>query len=247
MGKIVAIGGGEISEEETLEIDRAIVKLTGKINPTALFIPTASGEPDGYIESFEKVYGGLGCITSILKLIGEDLSEKQLREKILSADIIYVGGGDTERMLEIWKSKSVDKFLAEAYQNDIVLSGLSAGSICWFKYGHSDSATYRTGEKQDFFQIDGLGFADGVHCPHYNEQDRQEDFDAMVSAGDKIGIALEDNCAIEINNVQFKILKSEPEAKAYKVFAIDGQLVKKELTNIGEYLPLEFLYSKSDR
>ena len=245
MGKIVAIGGGEISENETLEIDRAIVRLTGKLNPSALFIPTASGEPDGYIESFEKVYGGLGCITSTLKLIGEELSEVQIREKILSSDIIYVGGGDTERMLDIWKSKNVDKFLAEAYQNDIVLSGLSAGSICWFKYGHSDSLTYRTGEQQNFFKLEGLGFAKGIHCPHYTEEARQEDFDAMVSADDEMGIALDDHCAIEINNVQFKILKSKPEAKAYKVFIKDGHLIKKELTNIGEYLPLELLYSKN--
>ena len=245
MGKIVAIGGGEISEKETLEIDRAIVRLTGKLNPAALFIPTASGEPDGYIASFEQVYGELlGCKTSTLKLIGEESSEIQIREKILSADIIYVGGGDTERMLDIWQSKQVNKYLAEAYQKDIVLSGLSAGSICWFKYGHSDSLSYRTGKQQDFFKIDGLGFVEGIHCPHYTEEARQKDFDAMVSENNEIGIALDDNCAIEINNGQFKILKSNPLAKAFKVFIRgDGQLVKTELTN-EEYLPMEFLYSK---
>lgn len=245
MGKIVAIGGGEISEKETLEIDREIVRLTGKINPTALFLPTASGEPDGYIESFEKVYTGLGCKTDTLKLINEELSEKQIREKILSADIIYVGGGDTERMLDIWRSKSVDRFLSEAYESNTVMSGLSAGSICWFKYGHSDSLSYRTGEQQDFFKIEGLGFVEGIHCPHYTEEGRQEDFEAMVTANDEIGIALDDNCAIEINSGQFRILKSDIQAKAYKIYTIGGTMVREELTNVEEYLPLEKLYSKN--
>jgi dipeptidase E len=244
MGIIVAIGGGEISENETLLIDREIVKLTGLSDPKALFIPTASGDPAGYIETFEKVYGGLGCRTDALLLIDGEPDDLKIKHKILSADLIYVGGGDTARMLDIWRARKVDEYLTEAYRKGTVLSGLSAGSICWFKFGHSDSYTYRTGEQQDYFKIDGLGFIDGIHCPHYTEEERGADFHQMVDGSNEIGIALDDNCAIEINGDQFRILKSSPTAKAYKIYKNQKNIIKKELTNTNTYLPLTILYSK---
>lgn len=117
MKKVVAIGGGEISKFETLKIDEEIVKLTGKANPKALFIPTASGEPEGYYESFDLVYGKtLGCKTDVLFLIKDNLDSSQIEDKILWADLIYVGGGNTKMMMEIWRFKGVDKMLMDAYQ-----------------------------------------------------------------------------------------------------------------------------------
>lgn len=245
MGRIVAIGGGEIRENETLEIDKEIVKLTNKENPLALFIPTASGDPEGYIETFEKVYSELGCKTDTLFLIDGDLSNGQIKAKILSADLIYVGGGDTERMLEIWKEKNVDEYLREAFNRGTVLSGLSAGSICWFEFGHSDSYTYRTGRQQDFFKIEGLGFVAGIHCPHYTEESREKDFERMVAANNLIGIAIDDNCAIEFHGENYRILKSSHTAKAYKIFKNENRIIKIELSNTENYLPLNSLYSKS--
>jgi dipeptidase E len=245
LGKIVAIGGGEINENETHHIDKEIVKLTNKENPLALFIPTASGEPEGYIDTFKKVYSELGCKTDTLFLIDGDLSNDQIKAKILAADLIYVGGGDTERMLEIWKGKKVDEYLREAYHHGTVLSGLSAGSICWFEFGHSDSYTYRTGRQQDFFKIEGLGIVPGIHCPHYTEEGRENDFERMVEANDLIGIAIDDNCAIEFNGGNYRILKSSHTAKAFKIYKNENQIIKIELSNTENYLPLNSLYSKS--
>jgi dipeptidase E len=244
VGVIVAIGGGEISEFETLEIDREIVRLTGKSNPTALFIPTASGDPQGYIDTFHHIYGGLGCKTDVLLLIEDLLTEEQIKAKIHQSDLIYVGGGDTARMLEIWQAKKVDDYLREGYKNGIVLAGLSAGSICWFDYGHSDSYTYRTGVQQDYFKIKGLGLIAGIHCPHYTEEGREDDFDRMVADSDDIGIALDDNCAIEVNGDQFRILKSQTSAKAYKIFMNGKKIVKAELNNSDSYNPISHLYAK---
>ncbi|MFQ5621295.1 MAG: Type 1 glutamine amidotransferase-like domain-containing protein, partial [Candidatus Nanoarchaeia archaeon] len=110
MGKIVAIGGGEIKNFETLSIDRAITKLTGKKKPKALFIPTASGDAEGYWQTFQKVYGKrLGCRTDKLFLLREKPTNKEITKKIKWADLIYVGGGNTLRMLKIWRRKGVDK------------------------------------------------------------------------------------------------------------------------------------------
>ncbi|HLO10731.1 MAG TPA: peptidase E [Pseudoneobacillus sp.] len=223
MGRIIAIGGGELSELETLPIDTYIVKQINKQKPRALFIPTASGEPEGYISTFNKVYGEkLGCITDTLCLISETLTDEEIREKILSADIIYVGGGDTGKMLSVWKSKKVDVYLKEAFQKDIILSGLSAGSICWFKYGHSEISV----DPYDFIQIEGLGFIDAIHCPHYNEEERKVDFDKMIGTLNITGIAVEDNCAIEFNRNQYRIIKAKESANAYIFQQENGEIKK---------------------
>jgi dipeptidase E len=106
MGIIVAIGGGELRNFETLEIDEYIVKSTGKENPKALFIPTASGDALAYVDTFNKVYGEkLGCKTDSLLLSSENLEDKEIENKILSSDLIYVGGGNTEKMIKLWKEK----------------------------------------------------------------------------------------------------------------------------------------------
>ena len=108
---------------------------------------------------FNDVYGKkLGCKTETLYLIKQNPLYAEIRSKILSADLIYVGGGDTVKMMEIWRSYKVDECLKEAYEAGIVLSGLSTGSICWFKYGHSDSDSFRNKDGWwDYKQVDGLG------------------------------------------------------------------------------------------
>ncbi len=122
MGKIVIIGGGEIGNYETLLFDKRNVELTGKKHPKTLFIPTASGEPEGYIKRFNKVYGKrLGCKTDVLYLLKAKPTKKELRQKILSSDLIYVGGGNTFKMIKRWRFLGVDKILRKAYKRGIVL------------------------------------------------------------------------------------------------------------------------------
>ena len=97
MRKIIAIGGGEIGRPgypvETTKIDKEIIKLTGKQNPKLLFIPTASSDSDGYFETVQKHFGKrLGCKVDVLWLIKENPSYKEVEEKVMSSDIVYVGG-----------------------------------------------------------------------------------------------------------------------------------------------------------
>jgi dipeptidase E len=140
---IVAIGGGNIRTRATLPIDREIIRLAGKRNPKLLFIPTASSDSEEYWKHVQEYFGGfLKCRTDVLFLIKEHPSREEIRKKILSADIIYVGGGNTLLMMRVWRRLGVDRLLRSAYENGTVLSGISAGSICWFDSGHSDSMSF---------------------------------------------------------------------------------------------------------
>ena len=235
MSKIVAIGGGEISELETLAIDKEIVKLTAKDSPQALFIPTASNDAEGYWETFQAVYGErLGCRTDVLYLIKEDLAEKEIKTKILGADLIYVGGGNTKKMLKIWRKLNVDQYLETALEQGIVLSGLSAGSICWFKYGHSDSLSFSEQEEWNYIKVEGLGFIDAFHCPHYDQSDRAEDFSKMLAESNELGIAIEDRCAIEFVDGSYRIISAGEEANAYKIYQKEGELISEVIEKIDD-------------
>ncbi len=232
MGTIIAMGGGHLSNLETFTMDEYVVNATGKKNPKALFIPTASGDSKEYIDSFHEVYGKkLGCRTDSLLLVGDNLADDEIKDKILSTDLIYVGGGDTAKMMGIWKSKKVDEYLKEAYERGSVLSGLSAGSICWFKYGHSDSNAVRNSNGcWDYTQVEGIGLIDAIHCPHYNEQGR-EGFDEMMKTQNLTGIALENNCAFVVKDNKFRILKGDLNAKAYKFTNKNGKVLKELIEN----------------
>src|SRR3989338_3503001 len=140
MGKIIAIGGGEIGRPgypvETTKIDREIIRLTGKKSPKLLFLPTASSDDSGYAKVVEKHFGKrLGCRVDVLYLIGTKTAAREIEKRVLQSDIIYVGGGNTLKMLKIWRKRGVDRALEKAYKKGIVLSGVSAGSICWFDSG----------------------------------------------------------------------------------------------------------------
>ena len=242
MGKIVALGGGEIRLKETLPIDRFIVEFSETPTPKLLFIPTASGDSPGYVETIKTIYGEqLGCEVDALLLVNNEISEKEIERKILSADIIYVGGGSTSKMMEIWRRNRVDEYLKKAYENNIVLSGLSAGSICWFLKGHTDSYSKNNpGEPRDHAQIRGIGLIPAIHCPHYNEKGRTG-FDDMMKTEMIPGIAIEDNCAFVIKDDLYKIIKSDSHRKAYLLKNYGGKVNKWELDAF-EFSPLSTIY-----
>lgn len=238
MGKIVAIGGGEIRLNETLPIDRYIVEFSNTKNPKLLFIPTASSDSQGYIETVQKIYGEqLGCEVDTLLLVDSDITDSILREKILSSNIIYVGGGDTVKMMEIWRTKKVDLYIKEAFENNIVLSGLSAGSICWFLRGHSDNNLNTNPQGWwDYKNTTGVGLIPAIHCPHYNENGHEKFDDNMITE-EIPGIALENNCAFVLKDDMYKIIKSNNNSKAYLFKESYGAVNKIELNTI-DFAPL---------
>ena len=247
--KIVAIGGGEIEKFKTLDIDKEIVRLSGKKHPKALFIPTASNDDKGKFGVFQKVYGKkLGCNTDVLYLIKSNPTKKQIRNKILSSDLIYVGGGNTLKMMRLWRRLGVDRILENAYHKGVVLSGKSAGAICWFKYGHSDSLSFYKPAHWDYIRVRGMGIIDALACPHYNKKTgnkkRSSYFQRMIKKYGGIGIATDDNCAIEFINDKYKIITSKKNANAYKIYKKNGELVVKIIEQKRDLTPLAALLKR---
>ena len=240
--KIVAIGGGELKTLETADIDKRIIELTDKTHPKALFIPTASGDAEGYVETFEARYGQhFGCQTRTLKLIQNPPAFEEMSALVLDSDLIYVGGGNTYRMMKIWRRLGLDTVLAEAASRGIVLSGVSAGAICWFRYGHSDSRAFSSNVAWDYIRVSGLRFINAVYCPHYHHERREDSFAQMIATRGGIGIACDNNAAIEIVGDHYRVLASAPNAKAYKLFKRKGRAIITELSQDSEYIPLDNL------
>lgn len=244
---IVAIGGGEIRTRGTAAIDREIIRLSCKKHPRLLFIPTASSDSERYWKHIQEYFGKfLNCRTDVLFLINQP-ARKQIRRKILGADIIYVGGGNTLLMMRIWRRLGVDRLLKVAYENGTVLSGISAGAICWFDSGHSDSMSFYNPKKWRYINVKGLGLIKGIHCPHYNSRTRgvprRRHFRDMIRKAGRIGIAIEDNCAIEfIDGRFFKVISSKSYAHAYKVYKSGSEVIAERIRQGKQLAPIESLH-----
>lgn len=231
---LFAIGGGEMRLLETLPIDRAIVEATGKDRPNALFIGTASGDAATYFEIFEDVYGWhLGCKTRQL-VVGEG-SEERLLEW---ADLVYVGGGNTMRMVDLWRSHGFDALLRARFEDGMVVSGLSAGANCWFRYYNTDSPTFEGAAPGTTVRAEGLGWFDLSLCPHFiREPFRREAFIEMMKSTPGVGIAVDDGAALEFRDGEFRVLSANPEASVTTFEFVDGCLIETRLS-AGESLPL---------
>lgn len=250
MKKIIAIGGGEIGRPgfpiETTKIDKEIIKLSGKKTPKLLFIPTASSDSKGYVKAVKKHFGErLGCTIKILYLIDKKPTKKEITDKILKSDIVYVGGGNTLQMMKIWKKFGVNNILHKAFKKGIVMSGISAGAICWFKYGHSDSLKFKN-RKANYIRVKGLGFINSLYCPHYDvEKTRHKSLKQFVKTSKTIGIAVENCSAIEILDDQYRIITSKNTANAYKIFWRNHRYFKEKIVSEKKFKPLYDILNNS--
>ena len=229
---IVSIGGGSLKKKQTLPIDRYIVKLTGKKAPRALFIPTASGDSQDYCESFDRVYGGvLGCRTDHLLLYRRPEDRAGAARKIASADLIYVGGGNTLRMMKMWRRFGIDRMLIRVGRRGTVLAGLSAGAICWHEWGHSDSRSYSGRKKWSYIKVRGLGLLPGLYCPHLDGEKRDAPFRAMVVREQMIGIACDNLAAIHYDDRSAMCVASRQKARVHLYTASEGRIAIRSYTD----------------
>jgi len=247
---IVAIGGGKIRQLETLAIDREIVSLSKKRNPRLLFIPTASSDKKTYVQAVEEIYGKkLGCKVNSLLLLSKKPSRKEIKDKILSTDIIYVGGGNTLKMMRLWRKLGVDKLLKTAYNKGTVLCGISAGAICWFEYGHSDSMSKYNPDNWDYIRVKCTGILKGLLCPHFNGMTcgvkRKKSFSQMIEKVGGLGLAIDNHAAIIFCNNTFRVTNSKKDSKVYKLFKKQRNIVIIPLEPQKEFSPLQAIYSKT--
>jgi peptidase E len=209
---IIAIGGASFSAEpQNLAIDRYILDQTGKERPNVLFIPTATGDRDEYVAKFYAAYSRLDAKPLHLSFFKRT---PNLRTVILAQDVIYVGGGNTKSMLAVWRDWELPALLKEAGNAGTVLGGVSAGAICWFEQGVTDSFddTLRV--------LDCLRFLPGSCCPHYDgEPERRPSYHALLAAGHiKPGIAIEDGVAAHFRQGRLeRVVTAREQSRAYQV------------------------------
>lgn len=211
--QIIALGGGGFSmEPDNPLLDRYILQQTKKKKPKVCFVPTASADSADYTLRFFRSFSTLECIPSCLPLFTPPTSD--IRSFVMEKDVIYVGGGSTKNLLAIWREWELDNIFREAWRSGIILCGISAGSLCWFEQGITDSIP------GPLTPIDCLGFLKGSNCVHYDgERERRPRYQKLI-AGKKIkgGIGADDGVALHyIGNKLVNIVSSRPNAKAYRV------------------------------
>ncbi len=249
MGNIVAIGGGDVSTLVTQPIDAEIIEMAGSSNPKALFIPTASSDSVENWEGFDRAYReSYGCDTDVLYLLGHAPSPESIARKIDWADIIYVGGGNTLKMMRRWRRLGVDDLLRSAHSRGAVLCGVSAGAICWFDSGHSDSMSFYTPDDWNYIAVTGMGLLSGLACPHYNGETagvpRRMDFHEMLKRKGGNGLAIDNDCAVAFTSEGFRVIAASPGAGAYSLHVRRGEVVERNLAVTSGCLPIESLYER---
>lgn len=216
MGKIVCVGGGCYSDGEVYPIAQRIVELSGKKNPKVLFLPTAGFDDINGDEAIEEMFRHFGCEYSILLLTDKTLTEEEIASQILSADIVYAGGGNLKFLMDVWTQTKADKYLKEAYKNGTVLSGYSSGSMCWFDRGYDDCA-----EDHSFMFVDCIGLLPFCHSPHY-ESEYWQVFNDAVKTQSLSGVACDNGAALIWNEDHFETVNGNDGGDVYYFNSKDG-------------------------
>ena len=222
--QIIAIGGGGFTLDlDDLTIDRYVLAQSGKKNPRIAYVPTAAGDSDSSIVRFYSAFTTLRCRPSHLSFFKRT---PDLRAWMLAQDVIYVGPGNTKSMLAIWREWGLPEILREAWERGIVLAGTSAGSICWFEQGVTDSFADR------LRAIPCMGFLPGSCCPHYDgEAERAPAFRKMIQRGEVMpGIAIDDHAAVHFSGTAIKrVVAGRKGSGAYRVQKRGGKISQRAL------------------
>jgi dipeptidase E len=233
MKQIIAMGGGGFGARGAASpLDSFIIECarnaSGKEKPKVCFVPTASGQHPDYITHFEKIYSERGLEHSWLSFFSPHTAD--LHSYLLEQDIIYVGGGNTKSMLALWREWEVDKILREAWEQGTVLCGGSAGMICWFEEGNTDSIT------GSLTALPCLGFLRGSACPHYDgEINRRPSYQNMVASGEILpGLAADNGVGLYYVGTELREAIAEVDgASAYRVERDTGSASGFRETDIG--------------
>ena len=228
-GEIWGFFNGKKRPIETKVIDHELITISWKKSPKVLFIPTASWDNKSYISNFTNYYTTLGCDVNTLLLHNKLIDPIILKKKVFSANIIYVWGGNTLKMLNLWKKVWLISLLQQAHKKWIILAGISAGGICWFHGGMSDSRKF-SDKDTGFIIVKGLDFVPLYFCPHFDRDvKRKEILPEFIKRTNKKRIVLEDGTAFLVRWKRWRIVKSKPEARAYLGFHHKDEVIYQAL------------------
>jgi peptidase E len=211
--RILAIGGVQLGPSSTdWPLHQYLLDLSGQGRPRICFIGTAAGDDAESRAGFYETFARRAEATH-LDLFGRRVGD--IEAFLLEQDMIYVAGGNTANMLAIWRVHGVDKALRTAWERGVVLAGWSAGAICWFEGGLTDSFGPDLGPLKD-----GLKFLDGTFCPHYDSESlRRPRYEELVGSGQLgDGFAADDGVGLLFEGRDFsEAVASLPGQHAYRV------------------------------
>ena len=226
--QIIAIGGAALPLElDNLLLVDYFLKQTGKRKPQVAFIGAAHGDADAGRLRFYAGFSQFDCKPAHLSLFAR--TPRDLASFVLEQDAIFVGGGNTRSMLAVWREWGIDRHLRTAWEAGVVLGGASAGSICWFEQGLTDSIA------GPLTAMPCLGFLPGSNCPHYDsEKMRRPTFQRLIARGAVLeGIAADDGVALHFVGTRLaRAVSSLPRAKAWRVRKLRGRAVETRLPTI---------------
>lgn len=210
---IVPFGGLRPTPGRTHPIVDYLLDLTGKPRAKVCFVPTATGDSTETLLAMYQRFPAARAERTHLELFHRTV--KDIRSLLLAQDIVYVGGGNTVNLLAVWRAHGVDDAMRAAWENGVILTGGSAGSLCWYECGTTDSF--------DLYELqplnDGLGFLPGSHCPHYDgEPQRRPLYQSLIASGFPQGIAIDDDAAVRYEGTEIaEVVSARTGATAYRV------------------------------
>ena len=212
---IIAIGGGMRAPEGQVPVHLAnALRLAGQREPRLCVLNTAAGDDPRWTLGMYDRLAGQPVRISHLALFPMP-SVRDPEDLLLSQDLIFVGGGSVANMLAVWRVHGLDVIMRKAWQAGIVLTGSSAGGICWFEGGTTDSF----GRDLRAF-TDGLGMLPGSFCPHYNsEPGRRPLYHRLIAEGVLPGgVACDDGAAAHFtDDTLTELIADRPTSSAYRV------------------------------
>jgi dipeptidase E len=220
--QIVAFGGGGFSMESGNPLlDDYVLGLCPAERPRVCFLPSASGDADHYVVRFYRAFPADRCEASHISLFRREQGPEDLREHLLSQNLIYVGGGSVISLLGVWRAHGIDEILREAWEAGVVLCGLSAGSLCWF----SEAVTGFHGAPRC---VEGLGLLPFSNCVHYQPaSDRRLAYHGFIRGGMRSGYAAEDGAALHFTGTELsRVVASRPEARGYRLDPLGERVVE---------------------
>lgn len=229
--RIMAISGGVY--ETLVPHFRYAVGMTGKKKSNLLYIGTASADSADGFAWIPDGFAPFGCTCRELPVFRENLSPDEIDRRLAWADILYVGGGDTAFMIDIWKKSGLfDRLRTLAERDAVVFSGMSAGAMCWFAGGHSDSSVFKDAGHGGYGVLHGLlSFRPFIFCPHY--EDRGTYFDEAMQTESLPAFAFENNTAFIADGEKQFFASTVPGARVFSFeHTAGGAVVKTEVPTV---------------